>query len=643
VATGSRIRDLAARLGTGLRQPSLLHAILALTLIRGLFYLAFVPPWQHYDEPTHFEYVRLIAERGRLPRTDDYDLAMRRAIAASMLAFDFWHGSEVPAYDLQSGPPPNIGLSQLHHPPLYYLLLAGPQLLVAHSSVETQLYLARLGSVFLNLLVVASAYGLVAELLPSRRRLPAVVAGFIALLPPFTDLMSSVNNDAGAAAAVSLLLWATVRLLRHGPTWQRVVIVLVLAGACLLVKSTAAAAAIAVLAVLLATWLWRLRPSWLWRGLAVSAPLVAVATLTWGGQAAYWYSHDTAAAINRVVADAPLGRSTLLLSSRDPRFPLGVIQELERSRGTGLRGHTVTAGAWLKAAPGAQGAVRLCLRDGSAPRWFTVQATPEWEFHAITVDVGLRAPGVGLYVVLPTGEGSATEVYLDGLVLVDGQAPPDVAPTFDTAQAETGRWGTAQFTNLLRNGSAEEVWPGLRRWIGDRVIFRESIATLFHSLLDWRKTSWVYWPEIRLLFQSFWGRFGWNQLALPGIYFYPLALVTVVGSLGAAIGLIRRSKYRRISDPWQRQAIAVLVAAILVGWGGSLLRIHPLFLTARIDWPVARYATTVILPTALLLCGGWADLVPRRLAAAAAWLGLLLLALLDAVAVWTVMLPYYYG
>jgi len=33
--------------------------ILVLALANGLLYLVLVPPWQHYDEPTHFEYAWL--------------------------------------------------------------------------------------------------------------------------------------------------------------------------------------------------------------------------------------------------------------------------------------------------------------------------------------------------------------------------------------------------------------------------------------------------------------------------------------------------------------------------------------------------------------------------------------------------------
>ncbi|HEY80691.1 MAG TPA: hypothetical protein G4O05_06380, partial [Caldilineae bacterium] len=50
--------------------------ILLLALLNGLLYLFLVPPWQHYDEPGHFEYAWLIADRGRLPQAGDYDPAM---------------------------------------------------------------------------------------------------------------------------------------------------------------------------------------------------------------------------------------------------------------------------------------------------------------------------------------------------------------------------------------------------------------------------------------------------------------------------------------------------------------------------------------------------------------------------------------
>ncbi len=86
----------------------------------------------------------------------------------------------------------------------------------------------------------------------------------------------------------------------------------------------------------------------------------------------------------------------------------------------------------------------------------------------------------------------------------------------------------------------------------------------------------------------------------------------------------------------------MLAMALAVGWGSALLRIHPVFVTRHISWPVARYADPVIAATAVVLVAGLAALVPRRWLKGAAWAGLLGMITLDALAVWTVILPYYY-
>ena len=75
----------------------------------------------------------------------------------------------------------------------------------------------------------------------------------------------------------------------------------------------------------------------------------------------------------------------------------------------------------------------------------------------------------------------------------------------------------------------------------------------------------------------------------------------------------------------------------------AAMRIHPVFATSRINWPLARYAVVVIIPTAMLLCVGWLELVPYRWRREVAWLGVLGLITLDVIALWSVIVPYYYG
>ncbi len=65
-------------------------AVLLIAAIHGTLYLTLVPPWAHYDEPTHFEYAWLIANRLRLPKRDDVDRGLRQEVAASMLEHGFY-------------------------------------------------------------------------------------------------------------------------------------------------------------------------------------------------------------------------------------------------------------------------------------------------------------------------------------------------------------------------------------------------------------------------------------------------------------------------------------------------------------------------------------------------------------------------
>jgi len=64
--------------------------LLALSLVRGLLYLAIIPPWQGPDEPRHFEYARLIADRGRLVTKRDLSPALQEGVIRSMVEHDFW-------------------------------------------------------------------------------------------------------------------------------------------------------------------------------------------------------------------------------------------------------------------------------------------------------------------------------------------------------------------------------------------------------------------------------------------------------------------------------------------------------------------------------------------------------------------------
>ncbi|MBC8075830.1 MAG: DUF2142 domain-containing protein, partial [Chloroflexales bacterium] len=186
-------------------ERKLVLALCVLVLVRGLLYAVVVPPWEHYDEPTHFEYAALIARNGSLPTLETSDPTLRYEIARSMDSFSTW-GPGVGEYNPRR-PLPNIGVSQTGHQPLYYLLAALPVRLALDSSVEVQLYAARALSVLLMVLALALAATLLRLALPEAPALRLVVLSMMALTPSYGALMSAASNDVlTSVAGVALLL-----------------------------------------------------------------------------------------------------------------------------------------------------------------------------------------------------------------------------------------------------------------------------------------------------------------------------------------------------------------------------------------------------------------------------------------------------
>lgn len=139
--------------------------VLLIALAQALLYLALVPPWQHYDEPTHFEYAWLIANRDHLPTFGDSDLAMRRDVAASMLEHDFFRELQN-MNSLKVDQVPWIGFSELQHPVTYYILLSLPLRFVRHLDIASQLYVARSVSLLLFVLTIAIVAAIMRDLTP---------------------------------------------------------------------------------------------------------------------------------------------------------------------------------------------------------------------------------------------------------------------------------------------------------------------------------------------------------------------------------------------------------------------------------------------------------------------------------------------
>jgi len=631
------------------RQRLTVALLFCLALAHGLLYTFVVPPWQHYDEPTHFEYAWLIANRRMLPQVGDYDQKMRREVAASMVEHGFFRDLAFEPDMLAQDKPIWLGASELPHPPFYYLLLAVPLRFIRHADVTFQLYVARLISLFLHLFSVWIGYRLAGELVAPGHPLRWAVPGMMALLPAYTDLMTAVNNDVGAVVLFSLFLWGAVCTIVRGVTLFHLAWVVGTSALCVYTKSTVS---VAVVFVPITLTLALSHRGWKWRGrivLLLAGLLLTPLLFSWGDAALWQRNTLQTAPTSRRVTDAPVGQRAIALEVAPDKSSQQVIQFLPRKDIETLQGMTVTLGAWVWASLPAQ--VYLPgLHDGQWHRRQAMQVDVAPSFHALTTTVS--ADAVDIRVALRPSPnstpGEGVVVYYDGVILVEGEWPLDTPPSFHDDNGREGTWQGQPFVNRIRNGSAEATWPFMRSWADSALLkyTRRPPSQSLASILDWERTAWVYRSVAVNLLQSFWARFGWNHVGLHEGGYWGLGVVTIVGAVGAIVGGAQlwrsgRVRVRRAGEsPSTRKAIALLALAGLAVWVSTFLRPHPL--VGRPFVPVARYAYPAIIPSVLALLGGWWTITPERLRRWFLWGMFSLLGSLDIVSLWTLW-SFYYG
>ncbi|MBN1668971.1 MAG: DUF2142 domain-containing protein [Anaerolineales bacterium] len=633
--------------------------ILTLALLHGLLYVFLVPPWQHYDEPQHFEYAWLLAERDRLPEPRDNDFEMRRQVAQSMLAHDFFRGwsSRPDLVGDPAGQPAWIGdFPQLGDPPLYYLLASLPLQVLGGASVETQLYTARLVSLLLYLATVFAGWGLVGELAGKDHPLRPLVALSLALLPAFTDLMTSVNNDVAAVATLSFFLWGAVRLVQRGFNWRDLLWTVLAAGLCLFAKRTVyLALPLLPLALLFSLLRGRAR-RWAWAGLVLVALAGLLLAFQWG-DARLWYRRSLQPEPARLASpQAPHGEYVFHLSVPAGDRHTQLLQLLPTGLTGRLEGQPLTLGAWVWASQPVELRPPLLLsyfNDQGQPG--TIQVDPAPRFVAVQLPPGpWHARSWLLLGALLRPFQQPVDLYFDGVVLAEGHFPIDQPPQFADPQARAGSWGGQPFENLARNGSAEQAWPYLRPPVdalGARAFSdygQDRLSLALYTLLDPPATGDFYTHTLAELFRTFWARFGWGHVHLLGLrHPYRLLLaVTLLALPGLALAVWRRRQHLG-RYPWA--ALFVLGVAWLGLWTLTVLRgsNYILLYYAHIN-PVARYAAPVIIPGLLLLNAGWLGLLETRLGSrrlSPRWQFGLLLAAWLALAAWSLisLLLFYAG
>lgn len=196
-----------SRKGERISSPVLLF-LLVIYVAAGALYAIFTPLWQIPDEPTHFNYVKYIAEERRLPelRAGDYPAGYLEEIKSRKFPS---HMSIAPLR------------YEFYQPPLYYGLGALIYLAVGAQPLAVQVIALRLFSVLLGAFTLLLAYKIAQLFFPEEQAIALGAAAFLVAVPMHIAMTAAVNSDALAELLLTATLYAALRLARGEITAAR--------------------------------------------------------------------------------------------------------------------------------------------------------------------------------------------------------------------------------------------------------------------------------------------------------------------------------------------------------------------------------------------------------------------------------------
>lgn len=587
------------------RNPRVIKwGILLLALFHGLIFITIVPPWQHYDEPGNFEYAWLIANQAGIPAAGEYDQAMRRELAASMIEHNFFAGMGFRPNLVSQTKPIWIGISQTGDVPIYYWLIALPLRLLRTTDITFQLYVARMGSLLFYLVTIWAAFGIVSEITPKSSPLRWLVPLTLVGVPGFADLMTAVNNDVGATAFFSLFLLVCVRLIKRGFYWLGFFSSLLWAVLCIGTKLTVIFV-IVLLPIAVFLSLFKAKNlKWAFITLLVLSIVNFPVIFAFNGARGWYlaaYSQDYRREMN---PDTIFGRNVFRLDTAENTITK-VYQPLETQQVEILRGQQATVGAWIWADQPVEGKP-IIVDDGVAGQGEIVEVGVTPTFVSFPVTLDSNASFVNIIIQsIKDQDNPGNRLYVDGLVFVQGDYSEATSPEWGDDSGQVVYWADDQLTNHVRNPSFEQPWIRLRASLFASILGRwyTTASQAVTSLGDWASSAWYYRVTLTNLLQTFWGKFGWGHIPLlAGKLYWLMALVTALGLIGSIDRLWQRRKVVR----WD--ILGILALAMVFGWLFAAGR-GVTSLSGQVFIASSRYAYPVIIPTLLLLVSGWKALV----------------------------------
>jgi len=153
------------------------------------------------------------------------------------------------------------------------------------------------------------------------------------------------------------------------------------------------------------------------------------------------------------------------------------------------------------------------------------------------------------------------------------------------------------------------------------------------------KTPYLYYS--RIVFESFWARFGWLNVRLADSWYVVLAAVSGVAGLGLLSAFVRGWRRRFVLQPYQWRAIVVF-AIMAVSAYALIMAKEVLYLSYTVGVvPQGRYLFPAIIPLATLFVFGLDAWVPAGRKRLAAWVGFLAFVLFGLMCLVAYVVPYY--
>ena len=591
------------------RPQTALLILLVVQFALGIARLQIVPPGYNVDEFWHFAGAKNVAAA-----------CMRDLIGLEWSIFrDEDVGFDAEQWALVLPNQANAAPCKLlfHYPHAHgiaYYIWSGLPLAVFNSvSDVVSITLLRVIHLVLGLGTTTLCHFTARQLFPQQPMLTLGTTITVGLNHHMADIMSGVNDEAGAIFAITFLIWVLVRLRRRGVSASQVLLMIIALGLCFMTKTTAW-----IGLPLLLLWCWASLPilmrRWSLAGASLAAAilLLVVKPFDWTVPA-HWFAYnngwpDQTRAAARTNEVSTLGNYALAV--RSDKTPQGYVQYIPEAQLELIQGRQVTVGGWVWA-PLNSVVPFPAIQVGSEIISSVTLGDGKWQFRAMTANIDSRAAHFA--VLLPASK-NIEEVRYDEIILTPGEYRTNELQAL-TDHLELGvTLGDEQLpTNLLRNPSAEQTWPKLRF---ERVPtgVPEINQTLW-SLMSWVRTG-AAWRQVPVwLFVMHWSGFGGVFPGLSPIQLLPHACLTLLAAVGLVGTLL---KFRPLTNTWQfgkfgnRELRLILVSALLL-WLPVVLRseIHA-DRAAMFAFAGARYGLPGILPTMALFSVGIMTPLPRQ-------------------------------